>query len=168
MYELRSALALESDAAAALSSKEYSRCGVGISISFDKLVAGYDGEDCSEWNRVGTRAVDVIICSVGHPLSKEKLELMRELWSHGIKCAVLECSHVKSKRFCLINKSQRIYNKLFPRVFGKIENLLLVLYFQTLEAAEEQCKEMGALFMIILKENEFYSNLRVKMWEREM
>ncbi|ODM97010.1 Eukaryotic translation initiation factor 2-alpha kinase 4 [Orchesella cincta] len=129
----RGALALESELTAATASKEHysqSQCAVGISISFDKLVAGYDGEDCSEWQRRGT--VDAVICSVGHhPLAKEKLELMKELWTHGIKCTVLECS-------------------------------------QTLEAAEEQCKEMGAQFMLILKENEFYSNLRVRIWERVM
>ncbi|CAL8138262.1 unnamed protein product [Orchesella dallaii] len=128
----RSALGLESELIAAASKEHYSQShsAVGISISFDKLVAGYDGEDCSEWQRRGT--VDAVICSVGHhPLSKEKLELMKELWAHGIKCSVLECS-------------------------------------QTLESAEEQCREMGAQFMLILKENEFYSNLRVRIWERVM
>lgn len=149
-----------------LASKEYSQYGVGISISFDKLVAGYDGEDCAEWNRVGTRAVDVVICSVGHPLTKEKLELMRELWSHGIRCYVLECSQV-GKVLALLLLPTCLAPQLLSLSNFKF-TVPLSLVFQTLEAAEEQCKEMGALFMIILKENEFYGSLRIKIWEKEM
>lgn len=80
-----------------ITSKEFSQCGVGISISFDKLVVGYDCEDRGDlhnWDRRGI--VHAVICSAGHhTMSKEKLELMKELWKHGIKCTVLECSQVR-------------------------------------------------------------------------
>lgn len=37
---------------------------------------------------------------------------------------------------------------------------------QTLESAEEFCKEIGAIFLVILKEGEYFSNIRVRLWER--
>jgi len=78
-------------------SKEFSQYGVGISISLDKLVAGFDGEETVPIGRQGS--VDVLICSVGHyAFHKEKISLMKEFLDNNVPCAVLDESQVNKRR----------------------------------------------------------------------
>lgn len=75
-------------------------CGVGISISLDKLIAGFavDEEDENntigkEWTRSGS--VDVLVCALGHhPMIKEKIDMMKELLLHGIRASLVDASQV--------------------------------------------------------------------------
>lgn len=76
-------------------------CGVGISISLDKLIAGYDPEEDEEnnlgreWTQKGS--VDVLVCALGHyPMIKEKIDMMKELLAHGIHASILDASQVRT------------------------------------------------------------------------
>ncbi|CAG7836539.1 unnamed protein product, partial [Allacma fusca] len=107
-------------------SKDITQSGVGISISLDKLVAGMYTEDREKIGAV--RIVEVLICALGHhPMSKEKITIMKDFLAHGIQCSLLDES-------------------------------------QTLESAEEHCKQVGALFLVILKETE---DLRIRCWDKD-
>lgn len=73
-----------------MASKELKQYGVGISISLDKLVcaAMENFEEFSADNKFG---LDVAVCCVGGlpRRDKEKAEVLRELWSQGLKVTSL-------------------------------------------------------------------------------
>jgi hypothetical protein len=86
--------------------REGGQCGVGISISLDKLIAAAEGDEENEWASKGP--VDAVICSLGHhPMAKEKIILMREFLSHGIHSSILGGSQVSifKLRRGLINRA---------------------------------------------------------------
>ncbi|XP_012935952.1 eIF-2-alpha kinase GCN2 isoform X1 [Aplysia californica] len=60
--------------------------GVGVSISFDKLVAVVEEEEQSSQ----LSPCDVIVCTVGHQMMvKERLAIGRDLWAAGFRTDVL-------------------------------------------------------------------------------
>ncbi|XP_012255300.2 eIF-2-alpha kinase GCN2 [Athalia rosae] len=73
-----------------MASKEVKQFGVGISISLDKLVCAVK-EGCEDTCAEIKCGVDVAVCCVdGLPRrEKEKAEVLRELWSQGLKVTSL-------------------------------------------------------------------------------
>ncbi|XP_055957482.1 eIF-2-alpha kinase GCN2-like isoform X1 [Patella vulgata] len=64
---------------------ESSPCGVGVSMAFEKIVAAVmenlEENPCSH---------DIVVCSVGHnPMWKERLNIVKDLWSAGLRAEVL-------------------------------------------------------------------------------
>lgn len=72
------------------SSKELKQFGVGISISLDKLVCAVE-QDCKDICTDNKFGVDVAVCCIGglRRRQKEKAEVLRELWSQGLKATSL-------------------------------------------------------------------------------
>ena len=75
--------------------KDFKQYGVGISISLDKLISGIEMDDTTLELKGFRGSVDVIICSFGnYSLKREKVSLMKEFWSLGISCILLDASEV--------------------------------------------------------------------------
>jgi len=81
--------------------REAGQCGVGISISLDKLIAAANGDEENDWISKGP--VDAVVCSLGHhPMAKEKINYMKELLSHGVHCCVLNGSQVSIRNIKIL------------------------------------------------------------------
>ncbi|GLV39622.1 Gcn2 [Carabus blaptoides fortunei] len=71
-----------------LATRGVSQSAVGISLSLDKLVQALQEEQSAE---MGLCNLDAVVCSMGvRPMMKEKAKILRELWSAGIRCSLLE------------------------------------------------------------------------------
>ncbi|ELU08630.1 hypothetical protein CAPTEDRAFT_220708 [Capitella teleta] len=58
------------------------QCVVGISLSFDKILAAQLDGDCD--NSLPTRC-DVLVCSIGHKaMLREKMSMIKDLWAAGL------------------------------------------------------------------------------------
>jgi len=68
---------------------------VGISLSLDLLLSGSHGDETKDGGVYSL--VDVVVCSLGHHLraTKEKISLLKKLWSHGISCTAIDISEVR-------------------------------------------------------------------------
>lgn len=78
---------------ATMLSLDTQQSGVGISISLDKLVQAIQKEN-EEMPKCDN--LDVVVCSVGiKPLLKEKSQLLKRLWSLGIRYVLIEASSVE-------------------------------------------------------------------------
>ncbi|XP_046628055.1 eIF-2-alpha kinase GCN2 [Neodiprion virginianus] len=73
-----------------MAGKEVRQYGVGISISLDKLVCAVR-ENCKDICSENKFGVDVAVCCIGgmQRREKEKAEVLRELWSQGLKVTSL-------------------------------------------------------------------------------
>lgn len=59
------------------------QCAVGISVSYDRMVAALQ----EQRDFVPPTTTDVLVCTLGHRMFlKEKLSLVKDLWSVGL-CA---------------------------------------------------------------------------------
>ncbi|KAL4238496.1 Eukaryotic translation initiation factor 2 alpha kinase 4 [Mactra antiquata] len=62
------------------------QAGVGVSLAFEKIVSSMNEQP--EFQPPG--AYDVLVCTIGHKaMEKERMLLVRELWSAGIKAEIL-------------------------------------------------------------------------------
>lgn len=75
-----------------LPGKEVKQYGVGISISLDKLVCASSEMISEEFFRSRKFVIDIAVCCVdGEPRRRKELaDILRELWSLGIKAASLD------------------------------------------------------------------------------
>ncbi|XP_044265056.1 eIF-2-alpha kinase GCN2 [Tribolium madens] len=70
-------------------SRDIRQSAVGISLSLDKLVQAVDDLPSLE-------VLDVAVCSVGtKQLLKEKTQILRNLWSVGVRCAMIEATNIE-------------------------------------------------------------------------
>ncbi|XP_031826312.2 eukaryotic translation initiation factor 2 alpha kinase Gcn2 isoform X1 [Nomia melanderi] len=76
-----------------MASKETKQYGVGISISLEKLVSAVLETSESSENKYG---IDVAISCLGNPhREKEMINLLKELWSFGLKVTTLDLASVE-------------------------------------------------------------------------
>ncbi|XP_045185726.2 eIF-2-alpha kinase GCN2-like [Mercenaria mercenaria] len=69
-----------------LTPKVCKQSGVGVSVAFEKIVTAM--LDQPEFQPPS--AYDVLVCTIGHkPMEKERMNLVRELWSAGLKTEIL-------------------------------------------------------------------------------
>lgn len=75
-------------------SKDLHQSAVGVSISLDKLAQAV--QECSMSDLVNHEFLDVVVCSLGSKsLIKEKSRILRNLWSTGIRCCVIEANNIE-------------------------------------------------------------------------
>lgn len=86
--------------------RELEQSGVGISLSLDLLISGCQ----EEWIKVSgmSRQVDVIVCSLGHHLrTKEKIDLLKRFWSHGISSSAIDNSEA-----CVVTNQNDLWYRM--------------------------------------------------------
>ncbi|KAL0111656.1 hypothetical protein PUN28_013086 [Cardiocondyla obscurior] len=89
-----------------MANKEIKQCGVGISVSLDKLVSAV-AEACE--NGESKYGIDVAICCEGSPESegrkeKDMINVLREIWSLGLKVTILDlCTMEDILEYCQEN-----------------------------------------------------------------
>ncbi|XP_032674850.1 eIF-2-alpha kinase GCN2 isoform X2 [Odontomachus brunneus] len=96
-----------------MASKEIKQYGAGISISLDKLVSAVT-EACENLGGENKCGIDVAVCCEGNQGSegrreKEMINLLREIWSLGLKVTILDlCTIQEILEYCRENSINQI------------------------------------------------------------
>lgn len=96
-----------------MASKEMKQYGAGISISLDKLVSAVT-EACENLGGENKCGIDVAVCCEGNQGSegrreKEMINVLREIWSLGLKVTILDLSTIQEiLEYCRENSINQI------------------------------------------------------------